>query len=258
VPALAPLPKTVPIPVPPGTRFTMGCVPGRDIPEGADCEKEGLPQRQDLAMTSVCDMGVYEVTFLEYDYYIWATVGKLKSDRYPPDKGWGRDQRPVINVSWHDAEAYAKWLSGKTGQTYRLPTEKEWEYAARRGHSGPYPWGVQFPQGRAHCDGCNPERWWVYANRTAPVGSYPSGRSADGLYDMAGNVWEWMANTSDRAETSADRWRGLRGGSWDHRPRIMLAAHRLENLAGSRRDVVGFRVCRGSPVGTEATSVAEP
>jgi hypothetical protein len=89
-------------------------------------------------------MGRYEVTFAEYDKFAQAT-GREK----PSDEGWGRGNRPVINVSWHEATAYAKWLSQQTGQQYRLPTEAEWEYAARAGKTTKYWWGNQIGSNKA-------------------------------------------------------------------------------------------------------------
>ena len=90
-------------------------------------------------------MGKYEVTFAEYDKFAEAT-GRKK----PSDNGWGRGNRPVINVSWNDARAYAKWLSDQTGKTYRLPTEAEWEYAARAGTSTKYWWGNEIDKSKAN------------------------------------------------------------------------------------------------------------
>jgi hypothetical protein len=227
VPALAPVPVTVHISV--------------------------LPT-QVVSLPRVCAMGIYEVTFLEYDYFIWTTGGKLKSDRYPKDEGWGRDQRPAINVSWTEAMAYVKWLSGQTGQIFRLPTEVEWEYAARHINES-YPWGAESPQGRANCYGCNP-KGSAFSGRTAPVGSYPSGRTQDGLFDIVGNVWEWMA-TNDRPEDHFESGvRVLRGGSWDS-----LSGNWFSTRSDGRPDShdidIGFRVCRGSPNGMQATDATK-
>jgi formylglycine-generating enzyme required for sulfatase activity len=112
-------------------------------------------------------IGVHEATFADYDRFAAAT-GRDK----PDDEGWGRGERPVINVSWRDANAYAEWLSAQTGEQYRLPTEAEWEYAARAGRETRYWWGNEIGRNRANCDGCG-SRW--DNDRTAPAGS-PSTR----------------------------------------------------------------------------------
>jgi len=104
----------------------------------------------------------------------------------PSDNGWGRGNRPVINVSWDDAQNYIQWLSHKTGKAYRLPSEQEWEIAARAGTTSDYYWGNDIGRNHANCDGCGSE--WDN-KKTAPVGSFKP--NAFGLYDMMGNVWEW-------------------------------------------------------------------
>ncbi len=103
------------------------------------------------------------------------------------DSGYGRDTKPVINVSWDDAQTYVAWLSKMTGQTYRLLTEAEWEYAARAGTTTAYYWGDDIGKNNANCNGCGSE--WD-AKQTSPVGSFKP--NAFGLYDMAGNVWQWV------------------------------------------------------------------
>src|SRR5438874_738666 len=110
-------------------------------------------------------MGRYEVTFEEYDVFARATGREQLADR-----GWGRGHRPVINVSWEDAVAYAKWLSQQTGKRYRLPTEAEWEYAARVGTETAYWWGNEVGKNRANCDGYGGSQW--DNKQTAPVGSF--------------------------------------------------------------------------------------
>jgi len=136
-------------------------------------------------------MGQTEVTFTEYDKFVQAT-GRSK----PDDKGWGRGNRPVINVSWHDANAYAKWLSQQTGKKYRLPTEAEWEYAARAGTTTKYWWGNTASHEYMNygtddcCDSlAKGKDRWKYA---APVGSFSA--NPFGIYDTAGNVWEWVSD----------------------------------------------------------------
>lgn len=161
--------------IPPG-KFLMGSLEtegGRDVDEG--------PQHG-VTIGYSFEIGKYAVTFDEYDAFAKATNRTL-----PVDKGWGRGRQPVINVSFDDAQAYAKWLSDQTGKKYRLPTEAEWEYAARAGTQTWYWWGDDIGRNNANCDGCGSQ----WDNRqTAPVGSFKA--NAFGLHDTAGNVWEWV------------------------------------------------------------------
>lgn len=130
----------------------------------------------------------FEITFEDYDMFAQATKRQL-----PSDNRWGRGNRPVINVSFEDARAYANWLSETTGKKYRLPTESEWEYVARADSNSLFWWGddVQDASGRANCRrGCNSKFSGLFGAKTAPVGSYPA--NGFGIYDTAGNVAEWV------------------------------------------------------------------
>ena len=167
----------------------------------------------------------------------------------PADEGWGRGDRPVINVSWQDAQSYVSWLSRETGEDYRLPSEAEWEYAARAGSTTKYSWGNEIGRNRANCERgrCGDS----YRN-TAPVGSF--GANAFGLHEMHGNVWEWVEdcwNSSyEGAPSNGSAWlrgkceeRVVRGGSWDNAPRLLRSAMRYRGNAGDRDySGVGFRV----------------
>ena len=154
----------------PAGRFRMGCVSGRD------CQDDERPVHEvDVAAFA---LGRYEVTFEEYNRFAAAT-GR---DR-PDDRGWGRGGRPVIQVSWEDAVAFAAWLSEESGAEYRLPSESEWEYAARAGTTTRYTWGDDIGRGRAHCRSCL-SRW--DSTQTAPAGSFRANRW--GLHDIHGNV----------------------------------------------------------------------
>jgi len=157
----------------PAGRFRMG-----------DIQNQGNNNEQPVHWVSVdrFAMGRYEVTFAEYEHFADITDRKKQND-----EGWGRDNRPVINVSMIDAIAYAAWLSQQTGQSYRLPTEAEWEYAARAGTVTP--WGSEIESHPAPCNGCGSQ--WDN-KKTLPVGSF--GANAFGLHDMGGNVREWTCS----------------------------------------------------------------
>jgi formylglycine-generating enzyme required for sulfatase activity len=215
----------------PAGRFRMGDIQG----SGYDNEKpvHSVNVKQFA-------MGKYEVTFAEYDKFANAT-GRVK----PDDEGWGRGNRPVINVSWNDAVAYTNWLSQQTGKTYRLPTEAEWEYAARAGTETKYWWGNHIGSNKANCYDCGDS--FKY---TAPVGSFQS--NAFGLFDMLGNVWEWTCSEYENKYGGKEQKcslgnnnakdRVLRGGSWGFNPLNVRAAVRGRNYPDIRGNGSGFRV----------------
>ena len=222
--------------VPPGS-FRMGS-PGSGGNEGPE---------HDVTIARPFAVGVYEVTFDEWE----ACVSDGGCGGYrPDDEGWGRGNRPVVNVSWDDAKGYVEWLSGKTGKGYRLLSESEWEYVARGGTVTRYWWGDDIGSGRANCDGCG-SRW--DGKRTSPVGAFSG--NGYGLYDVHGNVWEWVEDCWNDSYVGAPgdgrAWdsgqcgrRVLRGGSWGDRPRSFRSANRNWNATGDRSFVVGFRVAR--------------
>nr|VFK00060.1 MAG: Formylglycine-generating enzyme, required for sulfatase activity, contains SUMF1/FGE domain [Candidatus Kentron sp. H]VFK00328.1 MAG: Formylglycine-generating enzyme, required for sulfatase activity, contains SUMF1/FGE domain [Candidatus Kentron sp. H]VFK04546.1 MAG: Formylglycine-generating enzyme, required for sulfatase activity, contains SUMF1/FGE domain [Candidatus Kentron sp. H] len=193
-------------------------------------------------------LGTWPVTFAEYDRFCAATHRWRSGDR-----GWGREQRPAINVSWQDARDYCAWLSRETGRYYRLPSEAEWEYAARAGTGTDYWWGDNIGANRANCDGCGSE--WD-RRQTAPVGAFAP--NPFGLYDMAGNVWEWVADcwhdNYRGAPDSGLAWekanggdcskRAVRGGGWIFKPRRLRSANRGGVPFDKRVDYIGFRLAR--------------
>jgi formylglycine-generating enzyme required for sulfatase activity len=190
-------------------------------------------------------IGKYEVTFDEYDLFANVT-GRPKVD---DSRNWGRGRRPVINVSWEDAVDYAKWLSEATGQHYRLPTEAEWEYAARAGTTSQYWWGDELGHNHANCDGCGSE--WD-SKQTAPVGSFKA--NPFGLHDTAGNVWEWTCSVyrgpydgseSQCASSNEGEQRVVRGGGWGLGGRSLRSADRGAGVPGYRNGFLGFRLARG-------------
>jgi formylglycine-generating enzyme required for sulfatase activity len=190
-------------------------------------------------------LGRREVTFDEWD----ACVAEAGCQYRPDDRGQGRGLRPVTDVDWEDAKVYVTWLSRKTGHTYRLPTESEWEYAARAGTTTAYPWGQGIDVDRANCAGCNPKPF----NNAVDTGKFPP--NAFGLLDMAGNAAEWVEdcwNESYRgAPTDGSAFvkpqcqeRVLRGGSFNNDPRYLRSSARFKYDYDVRYYANGFRVLR--------------
>ena len=200
-------------------------------------------------------VGRYEVTFDQWD----ACVSEGECSHVPRDAGWGRGNRPVINVSWHDAGEYVDWLSDKTGKRYRLLSEAEWEYAARAGTRGPFHFGETISTDQANYDGTRGlDGSYVEGGlnraRTVSVGSFPGNEF--GLHDVHGNVWEWVEDclhaNYEGAPTDGSAWtsggdcdyRVVRGGSWGIESRFLRSANRGGVVTGSRYVDVGFRVAR--------------
>ena len=145
-------------------RFRMGCLSNDDA-----CDSDEEPDHK-VTIGRAFALSTHEVTFAQWDACV---AGGGCGGHRPEDEGWGRGDRPVINVSWEDAQSYVAWLSRETGETYRLPSESEWEYAARAGTATKYSWGNEIGVNRANCDGCG-SRW--DDRRTAPAGSFaPNG-----------------------------------------------------------------------------------
>ncbi|HTI66551.1 MAG TPA: formylglycine-generating enzyme family protein [Caulobacteraceae bacterium] len=199
-------------------------------------------------------VGRFDVTFDEWN----ACVRDGGCGGYKPDdRGWGRGKRPVINVSWDDAQAYVAWLSRKAGHVYRLLSQTEWEYAARAGTTTPFFFGDAISPSLANHDGSygypnNTPVGGLRRGKTTPVGAFkPNGF---GLYDMAGNVWQWTqdcwadyyAGPVDGAPVTGGDCgrRALRGGPWSGNPGNLRSADRLRNPVASRIDTIGFRVAR--------------
>jgi len=214
----------------PAGRFTMG---------SNDYESERPPHQVNIRSFA---MGKYEVTQGQ-----WKAVMGENPSRF---KECG-DSCPVEKVSWDDIQQYLQKLNQMTGQQYRLPSEAEWEYAARAGSSTKYSWGDEIGKNNANCDGCG-SRW--DDKSTAPVGSFAA--NAYGLHDMQGNVWEWVQDVGhdnyQGAPTDGSAWlsggdqrrRVLRGGSWNSYPLILRAASRYWGTPDDRISNLGFRVAR--------------
>jgi formylglycine-generating enzyme required for sulfatase activity len=187
----------------------------------------------------------FVVTFAE-----WDTCASVGGCPQASDSGFGRGTRPAINISWDDAEKYVAWLSTMTGKPYRLLTEAEWEYAARAGTTTAYFWGDEIGVNNANCHGCGSQ----WDNReTAPVGSFK--QNAFDLFDMHGNVWEWVQDCYHLDYNGAPQdgapWltadcsrRVRRGGAWGYIPRILRSADRGGDSPVNRSAFVGFRIAR--------------
>ncbi|MEN0004009.1 MAG: formylglycine-generating enzyme family protein, partial [Bacteroidota bacterium] len=261
-----PIPKMVPIP---GGTFTMGCASEE---RDGDCYDDEKPAHEVTVDTFY--MSMHEVTVGQFasfikdsgyqtdadqegSSYIWTGSDvELKegvnwkcdvSGRIRPEEKY---RHPVIHVSWNDAVAYAAWLSQKTGQNYRLPTEAEWEYAARGGEEGAKE-GFLY----SGSNDINAVAWYASNSdrRTHEVGQKEPNQL--GLYDMSGNVWEWCQDRYGEYSSGAQQNpkgaasgsnRVFRGGSWLSNPQACRAALRNASAPTSRNDSVGFRLARSS------------
>ena len=202
-------------------------------------------------------IGKHEVTFGEWDLCVDAGGCTY----VPGDNGWGRGDRPVINLAHPDVDQYVTWISERTGQAYRLPSEAEWEYAARGGTTTTRYWGDGLGAGMLTCEGC-PGRRWEHRN-TTPAGSFPA--NPFGLHDTIGNVTEWVAdcwnpthegNPGDGSARTEDSpwWQDgtcirpvKRGGHWSSYSWMVTAAFRSFSHPGpwsDRYNTFGFRLVR--------------
>ena len=223
----------------PAGSFTMGS------PETEKGHRANESPQRSVMITKRFAVSNYDVTFADWDACV-LVGGCTQID----DSGFGRGTRPVINVSWSEAQQYVTWFSKMTGQLYRLLTEAEWEYAARAGTTTAYFWGDEIGKNNANCSGCFSQ----WDNRqTAPVGLFAP--NAFGLYDMAGNVWQWTEDCFHDDYTGApidgSAWinvgcsrRVVRGGSWNNGPLILRSASRGRAATDSRDDGIGFRLGR--------------
>ena len=227
-----------------------GCPVLIALPQGALTmgSNTGDPSEKPAHPVSIANpfaISKYEVTVEQWD----ACVEAGACARVTIDGNQSKTS-PVRDVSWDDAQQYAQWLAKTTGKPYRLPTEAEWEYAARGGTSARYWWGEQMRSGMANCKGCG-EPW----QKDAPVnvGSFPA--NPFGLHDMNGSVWEWVAdcwhNSYKGAPADGHAWdepncrmRVIRGGSWREDASYMPSSTRFKYDASVRHSQNGFRVAR--------------
>jgi formylglycine-generating enzyme required for sulfatase activity len=223
----------------PAGAFLMGA------PSSQSGGDDALPQHT-VTIAKPFAVSRYTVTFDEWD----ACVAYGDCPR-ANDSGWGRGRQPVINVTWDEAHIYVAWLSKMTGKTYRLLSEAEYEYAAEEGGKQKlYPWGDDLGTNNADCNGCGSR---LDGKRPAPVGSFAA--NSFGLFDMVGNVWEWIedcyhpdyngAPTDGSAWQEADCHRHIdRGGSWYRAPGDLRVTHRDATTTDDRYDDLRFRVAR--------------
>jgi formylglycine-generating enzyme required for sulfatase activity len=213
---------------------------------------EPKEQPQCLVTLGAFEIGTYPVTVAEYRCAV--ETGAIRAPQTIERFTWQKQQQypdhPVVSITWHDATDYSAWLSSVTGEPWRLPTEAEWEKAARGTDGRIYPWGSQWDPTRVNMQGGGPKK------TTTPIGSYPLGVSPYGAYDVAGNVFEWTSTqyhgnpyplqaTDGREQLS--KWTQMvqRGGSWARDPTFMRTARRVCSNATDRNIDMGVRLVRG-------------
>lgn len=224
--------------------ITMVEVPAGDFVMGTEPSvgfQNGYPPHD--VRVRAFKLAATEVTFAQYDAFAHATGRDL-----PPDEEWGRGSRPVIHVDWSDVHAFVEWLNLGTDRRFRLPTEAEWEYAARGGSMSLYPWGDRIEHGAVNNSVDEGADRWAF---TAPVAQFPP--NAFGLYDMLGNVWELVQDCrhptyegapddgTARLDGPCDS-RIARGGSWGSTSRGVQPAARGAASEQFESMDLGFRL----------------
>lgn len=241
----------------PGGQFLMGSDPTR-TPEAFDQEKPqqavGLPtyyiSRYPITCTQyqsfVADGGYQNKRYWISSGWKWKTQEEVGSPLYSDDSNWHISNHPIVGISWYEAYAFTRWLSEKLGVEIRLPTEPEWEKAARGTDGRKYPWGDSFSEDNANI---RVEKPGYSIMRTSPVGIYPQGASPFGVLDMCGNVLEWCLNEyitvypyNESLDINSDKQRPARGGSWSTDAVLARSAARSGFLPHSRFNYLGFRV----------------
>jgi formylglycine-generating enzyme required for sulfatase activity len=231
----------------------MVVVPAGEFTMGSPPAEQGAEAQHRVTIAAPFAVSKFEITFEEWDACL--AGGGCRAYR-PGDEGWGRGTHPVMNISWEDAEAYADWLSRKTGQHYRLLSEAEWEYAARAGTTTRFAHGDSISPSKANYDGSADGSGPSDENRqsTVPVGSFAP--NAFGLYDMQGNVSEWVADCwyddyTAKHPTDGSAWlegncngRVVRGGSWEDSQSELRSAARTGGEKTDRFYTDGLRIAR--------------
>ena len=220
-------------------------IPAGEFLMGSDKRKDKEARDNELPQHRVrleeYAIGKYPLTVAEYGMFVEATHRAAPRDWDTQKK---RPEHPVVYVSWEDVQAYAKWLGEVTGEKWRLPSEAEWEKAARGTDGRIYPWGNEWDASRANT-------WEKGPHETTPVGSYPQGASPYGVMDMAGNVWEWTNTVykeypydagDGREDVNSINTRVLRGGSWGGISGLARAASRFSNWQDVSNNYGGARL----------------
>lgn len=214
--------------------------------QSADSD-ESERRHKTITFTSPFAIGMYEVTYAEYDRFATATGREL-----PEDYGMDRSKHPVSDISYSDAQAYAAWLSAESGKVFRLPSESEWEYAARAGSRGDYWWGEENPSHKANCRrDCDSEWVKFLSASSAPVGSFAA--NPFNLYDTSGNIAEWVADCyldqrQDAPANGSRVWREncdafvVRGGSFKSRVEEISNTSRDSMRGDKRSRSIGVRL----------------
>ncbi len=234
----------------PAGRFLMGS------PEDEERRRDNEGPQHEVTIDYRFAVGRYVVTFDEFDMFCSLT-GRTGSN----DEGWGRDRNPLIYASWEDAQAYLNWLNlnltrAFSSPPYRLLSEAEWEYCCRAGSEKPFSFGEKISKDQVNHGGVltlTGVQGNSYPTRTLPVGTLPA--NGWGLFEMHGNVWEWVDdtwhNSYEGAPTDGSAWtdgkgmgRVLRGGSWREPIRGVRSASRTGRISGERRFDIGFRVAK--------------
>ena len=235
----------------PAGSFRMG-----DLDGGGDSDEKPVHR---VSIDYSFAVGKYEVTF---DQWLACSASGGCNDHSPKARGWGRGNRPVINVNWEDAKAYVRWLSRKTSKEYRLPSESEWEYMARAGGTSKYTFGNSESSLCEYGNGADKSTGYRWKNKTcsdgyewtAPVGSFKPNNF--GVYDTVGNTMEWVEDCWHGGYAGApmdgSAWTGggdcsmrvLRGGSMINKPGHLRSSNRRRNSSVIRNDDNGFRIAR--------------
>ena len=243
-------------PATPGSTFRdcavcpqMVTVPAGSYLMGSPATEAGRHADEEQRAVTIADpfaVGAYEVTFEEWDACV---AGGGCGGHRPDDGGWGRGRRPVVNVSWEDAQAYVAWLSAETGADYRLLTEAEWEYAARAGTTTPFHTGATISTDQANYDGLSTPYGagvrGAYRAQTTEVGSFAP--NAFGLHDVHGNAAEMVQDCYEDTAGATCSGRVVRGGSWAGAPELLRSAYRGWCAPTLRNHLSGFRVARSAP-----------
>jgi formylglycine-generating enzyme required for sulfatase activity len=231
----------------------MVMIPAGEFTMGSPPAEQGAETQHRVTIAAPFAVSKFEITFDEWDACV---AGGGCGGYRPADEGWGRGNRPVMNTSWGDAKAYVAWLSRKTGQPYRLLSEAEWEYAARAGTTTMFSHGETISPTAANYDGSTDGSGPSDVNRqsTLPVGSFSA--NAFGLYDMNGNVSEWVEDCwhddyAAGAPTDGSAWlegncngRVVRGGSWEDSQTELRSAARTGGDKEDRFYTDGLRIAR--------------